>query len=413
MSASETTSTHKFNAKKELILSAATQVFNRKGIRGGTLEDVATSVGLATNSVSYYYRKRDDLAAACLLRTIETFSSLVTTASTGATVAQRIERLYAQYLEVLASVRRGEHPELMSFANLRAVASPQVDGVLAAHKTMATNARNLLKGPETQGLSRADFSARTYMMISHLSWVRLWLPEHELDEFPTLARRISDIMLRGIAPSASAPAVPAGETAFWAERCGMPDIADPFLRAGSLQINQHGYRGASINRISAELDLTKGAFYGRRSGKDELVEACFERKFRVSQLVWDSVSNLSGTGWERLCIALKRLVWFQLSEFGPLVRTAAIMAIPDPEFQTSVRARTRHVERVIAHLVVDGMMDGSIRPCDPLLASRTLSSVIDHAASLPGWEPSANADNVAALFLRPALYGLVSASGSV
>jgi AcrR family transcriptional regulator len=60
--------THRFMAKREAILDAAARQFNKYGLKGATLADVAGSVDLLTNSVTYYYRRKEDLVAACLLR---------------------------------------------------------------------------------------------------------------------------------------------------------------------------------------------------------------------------------------------------------------------------------------------------------------------------------------------------------
>ena len=57
--------TPRYARKKEAILAAATTILNRQGVKGMTLADVANEVGLITTSVTYYYRKKDDLAAAC------------------------------------------------------------------------------------------------------------------------------------------------------------------------------------------------------------------------------------------------------------------------------------------------------------------------------------------------------------
>ena len=46
-----------------------------------------------------------------------------------------------------------------------------------------------------------------------------------------------------------------------------------FLKAATRQINEHGYRGASVDRISASLNVTKGAFYHHNEAKDDLVAA--------------------------------------------------------------------------------------------------------------------------------------------
>ncbi|MGG2362072.1 TetR/AcrR family transcriptional regulator, partial [Salmonella enterica] len=65
-----TPQTRRYNQKRDAILDAAAVLFNQKGLKGTTLAAVADSVGLMTNSVTYYYRKKEELATAGLLRSI-------------------------------------------------------------------------------------------------------------------------------------------------------------------------------------------------------------------------------------------------------------------------------------------------------------------------------------------------------
>ena len=57
--------TKRFEQKRGAILDAAAKRFNERGIRGTSLADVSSGVGLMTNSITYYYRRKEDLAAAC------------------------------------------------------------------------------------------------------------------------------------------------------------------------------------------------------------------------------------------------------------------------------------------------------------------------------------------------------------
>ena len=75
------TGTARFRDKRELILDAAARLFNAQGVKGGMLSEVAADVGLATNSLTYYYRRKEDLAAACLLKSIEAMGSTADAAS--------------------------------------------------------------------------------------------------------------------------------------------------------------------------------------------------------------------------------------------------------------------------------------------------------------------------------------------
>ena len=67
----------RFESKRRLILDEATRLFKARGLKGATLIDVARSIGLSNTSVSYYFPRRDDLAAACFFRTIAAYDALL------------------------------------------------------------------------------------------------------------------------------------------------------------------------------------------------------------------------------------------------------------------------------------------------------------------------------------------------
>ena len=69
--------TARYTRKKQAIVAAASEILNRDGIKGMTLANVAARVGLITTSVTYYFKKKEDLAVACLLEGIERFEAIV------------------------------------------------------------------------------------------------------------------------------------------------------------------------------------------------------------------------------------------------------------------------------------------------------------------------------------------------
>ena len=70
-----------------------------------------------------------------------------------------------------------------------------------------------------------------------------------------------------------------------ARRCSTSSMtsAEPgreaFLLAATRLINELGYRGASVQKIASELNVTKGSFYHHLDAKDDLVIACYKRSF--------------------------------------------------------------------------------------------------------------------------------------
>ena len=100
-------STDRFERKREAILDAATQILNRKGIKGLTLGDTAAAVDLSTTSVTYYFKRKDDLAAACITRGIETLHDIAELATRSGTPAERLHNFLTRYLDVLKRTAAG------------------------------------------------------------------------------------------------------------------------------------------------------------------------------------------------------------------------------------------------------------------------------------------------------------------
>ena len=66
----EETSTRRFREKRDAILAAAAEAINEQSAKGMTFADVARRVGLNTTSVTYYFKRKDQLAAGCFERTL-------------------------------------------------------------------------------------------------------------------------------------------------------------------------------------------------------------------------------------------------------------------------------------------------------------------------------------------------------
>ena len=75
------TLTSRYQVKRDTLLAAAAQQFNVRGVKGATLGEIAASVGLVTTSLTYYYRKKEDLATACFLRAIVAHEALAVQAA--------------------------------------------------------------------------------------------------------------------------------------------------------------------------------------------------------------------------------------------------------------------------------------------------------------------------------------------
>src|SRR3546814_7564882 len=73
-----------------------------------TFADVARRVGLNTTSVTYYFKRKDDLAAACFEHTLDTLMAMLDEAQREPTPETRVSRYLATNLERFARIECGE-----------------------------------------------------------------------------------------------------------------------------------------------------------------------------------------------------------------------------------------------------------------------------------------------------------------
>jgi len=398
--------TPRYAQKKEAILAAATTILNRQGVKGMTLADVAAEVGLITTSVTYYYRKKDDLAAACFLRGIETFDRMIAYAAEGSGWRERLLRFLDAYLDLSRRIRLREAPPMVSFTEMRALKEPQRSQVAEAYNAMFRHFRGFFDAPEFDFLDRREKNARTHLLLEQAFWTNSWLRRYDVEDYPRVRDRMLDILSRGLA-NGDLPWEPARLEAL------TPPLPDPhdharetFLIAATRLINQRGYRGASVEDISAQLHVTKGSFYHHNEGKDDLVADCFKRSFAVVRRAQLASRDLPDQ-WQRLASVAAALVEYQLSDEGPLLRASAMGALPPPLRQNMAERYNRISERFAA-MISDGVAEGTLRPVDPLIAAHMLNSMLNAAASLSAWVPGVTRDEAAALFARPLLRGVFS-----
>ena len=398
--------TDRYNKKKEAIIAAAAGILNRRGVRGMTLADVAASVDLITTSVTYYFKKKEDLAVACYLRGIERFDALISAALEEAEPPQRLLKFLEAYLALHRRIREGEEAPIAVFNDIRALKEPHLPIVAKAYGQFFRKVRSLFRSPGYEWIDRRMSTARTHMLMEQMYWSVTWLPRYDLDDYTRVRDRMFDIMAHGVAPAGAAwrptrlPELPQPGGAQESQR-------ETFLTAATRLINQRGYRGASVEKISERLNVTKGSFYHHNDAKDDLVVECFERTFEVMRRVQSAALAEDGDYWQKISSAAATLVEYQLSDRGPLLRSSALSALPEP-MRIAMVERANRVSERFAAMISDGVAQGSIRAVDPYIAAQMLNATLNAASDLPFTIPDVVAEGAPALYAKPMLMGVFS-----
>jgi AcrR family transcriptional regulator len=396
--------TKKFHKRKDMIVRAAVDVMNHKGVRGMTLADVAAKLDLVPTAVMYYFRKKEELAATCFYRALEQYEKLIEAAQRGRTAREALELFIRGYYDFRRQVARGEAEEIVVFNDVRALHDP---GVGEAYTQMFRNARSLLlKSKEIAALERVDCNSRTHMLVSQLLWSVVWEPRYHADDYGRLADHVLDILENGLLKSTSAwqpQQIPELEPPI-ADKSGL--ARETFLQAATVLMNEQGYLGASVQKISERLNVTKGAFYHHLEAKDDLILACFQRTLDIMRRAQREAANLTENGAENLISAASALIEYQLAGNAPLLRTSALTSVPEDIHFALIKEFDR-VSGRFSLVFSDGIADGSLRPVDATIAAQMITAMVNAAAEIHRWAPGITQENAAAVYARPLFHGLL------
>lgn len=399
--------TSKFERKRQAILDGATAILNREGVKGLTLADAASAVGLSTTSVTYYFPRKDDLAATVLLRGIAWRQAALDAAMQEQGLAARLSRLVTDYVERQRLARLGEAGELPRFSDMRVLQEPRRREVIEAYLRLFRRTRTLFETPELPWLNHGRRTARTLLLLGQLSLADGWLRGQPAKDFPQLAMQIADLMIHGLATDgAEWSPTPAPLTRLLPTE---PEDAgrEAFLAAAVQLMNSRGYRGASVDDIAAALKVTKGSFYHHNTAKEELVAAAFERSYEVAQraLAWSA--SLPGDEWRRIASFAALLTRHQVSENGPFLRAHLVGALPQPA-RGEVVARFDVLIDEVAGRIQLGIAEGALRPVEPRVAAYMIQAGVETAGELPLWVSGVAQRAAPAVLARPLLMGMLA-----
>ncbi|HEX4197012.1 MAG TPA: TetR family transcriptional regulator [Caulobacteraceae bacterium] len=394
----------RYLARRDEILAAASEVLNNQGSRGFTVALVAQKLGLHPPSLTYYFKRRRDLLAACLMDAVDRFDALVTDAQAADGPQARLTRLIAGHIEIQRLARLGQAPALAEFSEIRITPEPNVAPLMAAYRRMFDRLAGLFATPALPWLNGRRRGLYARLLIEQLGWTASWLEPYAPQDYARAAAQLADVLIGGLAAPGrgwptlahddlAAPVVPSAEPS-----------RERFLVAATDLINEQGYHGASVDKISARLGVTKGSFYYHNTDKDDLILACFDRTLDI--LREGQTRPRAGDGWTRLCAAAASLALYQAAASqGRMLRSYAFAALP-PELRQPMGARFHEATSRFAEMIGEGIADGSIRPVDPLIAAQAVMAMVNSSAYLRTWIGDGGPEAVERLYVRPTLMGL-------
>lgn len=349
-----------------------------------TLARIAQQVGISQKTLGYYYRYRDDIVQACFLDAIRIHSDMLGRALRCPRLEDRVASMVAEYFRVLKDVRLGQHRGFVYFGDLRAIGDDGLAKVGPAYVAMFRLARDIF----TEGqppVRRAVAGLWAHALLSQLYWAVVWTRNLVPEDFAAAATHLTDILLHGIGavdagsielPTAPPPAPPDGEALSHAA----------FLMAATRMINAKGYRALSVDGTSEALGVTKGSFYHHNSNLGELVQSCFDRTYNVIRQAQNDARLAERPGLLQIIHCVCDLIDRQLSSEMELLRTSALTSV-DPDLRARISSKFDTLTLRFASMLNSGLMDGSVRTCNILVAAEFLTALINSAQETRYWAP--------------------------
>ena len=400
MEAAAAGGTRRFRQKRDAILAAAAEAINEQSAKGMTFADVARRVGLNTTSVTYYFKRKEELAAAAFENTLDTLLAMLADAADRPDPRARVARFLRLNMERLGRIERGDERAFAVLSDLRATEDP-IRGRLMAGWQRVFRATRALWGPAPTRAHTDLHGARAHVLLENTFWLTAWLGRYQLDQYDRVEARLMDVFEHGLASPGSdwSPAI------LDLSHAEAEPSRAAFLLAATRLINQLGYRGASVQRIASELNVTKGSFYHHLDAKDELVIACYRRSFETIADAQALADAAGGSHWQRLSSAVATLLDVQFAERSPLLRTTALSGLP-VGVRTAMVDRSNGIARRYAGTIMDGIAEGSCRPVDALIASQALMALQNAAFDMRKWAGTMPRPRAIAMYASTVLYGL-------
>ena len=158
---------------------------------------------------------------------------------------------------------------------------------------------------------------------------------------------------------------------------------DAILRAATEIINIKGYALATMTEIAAALDLRDAALYYYFPNKQALVFACHQSSLERFERLLSETNADGGSGFERLGRFLTALM-VDSARNGPLLYFGDRSYLDEAQ-RDAIAAWSERLTRRLERLIEEGMIDGSITPCEPQLVAQLLIGMLVWLAK---WVPT-------------------------
>lgn len=405
------------NAKRTAILSEAARLFNSKGSRATTLQDVANSLGLTKTSLYYYVKTKEELIYLCYEAALQHHHAVMDAVEAAvSSPLERAERVFRAPFDRWLSAREGNEVHQAALLEIASLAPKRREHIEAEYVRMFKRLRGYLKDAITAGEIRdCETISTTRAIIGATDWAFHWLHQVAPDEVNDAGKDAWEIFLYGLSPGPGYYQPKPLELSQANERPSKGFDRDEqnrqkqeaFYKKGTHFFNRKGFNGASLDEIAESLNVSKGAFYYHIKNKEDLLYACYERSIAITERMQNRAARSDGTGIEKLDETARRIFHAQNSDEGPLIRYSTITALP-VDRRRAILAATDASNAIFENFITRGNEDGTLRPVNAMLARNLMAGAINASMDIKLWRTVNDIDQAAIDYFDVFFNGLLT-----
>ena len=392
------------DAKRVAILSQAARLFNGKGSRATTLQEIAASLGLTKTSLYYYVKTKEELIYQCYMAALDRqHQSLDAIERDYIHPFDRLSAFLIQQFHNWSAAVAGRESHQAALLEIASLKSPHRQTVEERYVALFKRLRNHVhEGMSDGSLRQCDATSTTRAILGSLDWVFHWLHDVPDDQVGVIAKQAIEIIGYGLYAGDKDYTTSYGMASIDAD-LPIPGFnrdeqnrlkQEAFYKAGTWFFNRKGFNGASLDEIADYLNVSKGAFYYHIRNKEDLLYHCYNYSLDILAHVYDRAEAGDGSGMKKIEQTSRQIFYLQNSNMGPLIRYNTITALPKLR-RKRILERTDTINDRFVQFIHLGIKDGSIRHVNPMVARNLLAGAINASMEITLWRRVDDIDRAA------------------
>ncbi len=151
------------------------------------------------------------------------------------------------------------------------------------------------------------------------------------------------------------------------------------LRTAAQVFNEKGYLASTLDEVAERLSVTKPTLYYYVKNKEEILFECVRIGLTMLQDAIHEVGASGGSAIDKLTAAMRKYTEIVTMDFGMCVIRVGEDPL-SPDSQVKLRRIKAAIDLEFRELIIQGIAEGSIQPCDPKVAAFTIAGAISWVA---------------------------------